>query len=145
MNVSVGFQTTRTLGKLLSYIYSTKQGAVFCFCFNIFNSNSGSLTSCGFREWQGLLKVLKTLEVCRNHVTNICGGKELANRIRSSCLVDEANQFTAESKVKSWRLLLGRYFKILCFWSWTSCCRGWQRNISQFSKWKCFASSFANG
>lgn len=81
--------------------YSPKQGAVFCFCFNLFKSHRDSLTSCGFRDWQGLSKVLKSHEVCRNDVTNICSLKELANRIRSLCLIDEANQDAIESKVKS--------------------------------------------
>jgi hypothetical protein len=97
------------------FIYSPKQGALFCFCFNLFNSNSDSLTSCGFRDWQGLSKVLKTREVCRNHVTNICSRKELANRIRNSCLIDEASQDTAEGKMNSWRLVLERLFKIIMF------------------------------
>jgi hypothetical protein len=115
ITASAGFQTMRKLRKRILYTYSPKPGAAFCFCFNSFNSNSDSLTSCGFRDWQGLSKVLKTHEVCRNHVTNICSRKELANRIRSSCLIDEANQDRIQNEVESWRLVLERVFTIIMF------------------------------
>lgn len=67
--------------KVKFLVYSEEEHAVYCFSCKLFNSSRGSLSGCGYRDWQGLTNVLSNYELSRNHITKMCKWKELCESI----------------------------------------------------------------